>query len=72
VADEALEARKLPLLLPSGYGRNAPPPDKPGWTVCAKPFRAEDLATGLAKCLRPEAILNRMKLIAKKQPGVYI
>jgi DNA-binding response OmpR family regulator len=46
---EILEARGIPFLLLSGYGRDAVPENHPGWTVCAKPFRPETLIATLAR-----------------------
>jgi CheY-like chemotaxis protein len=40
---EALDARGIPFLFVSGYGQSAVPEDRPGWRVCAKPFRGEDM-----------------------------
>lgn len=52
---EALEARSIPFLLVSGYGRNAVPVDRPHWPICDKPFRVEELVTKLvAQLNRPE------------------
>lgn len=42
VAD-ALDARGIPFLLVSGYGQSAVPHDRPGWRVCPKPFRGDDM-----------------------------
>lgn len=44
---EILAARRIPFLFLSGYGRQAIPSDRPGWRVCSKPFRPEELVTML-------------------------
>ncbi len=44
---EALDARGIPFVLVSGYGRGAVPPDRPHWTVCPKPFNADELVKKL-------------------------
>jgi hypothetical protein len=41
-----------PFVLVSGYGRGAVPPDRPHWTVCPKPFNADDLVNKLTDSLR--------------------
>jgi DNA-binding response OmpR family regulator len=46
---EILEARHIPFLLLSGYGKDAVPVDHPGWEVCAKPFRPETLIAMLTR-----------------------
>jgi DNA-binding response OmpR family regulator len=51
---EILEARGIPFLLLSGYGRDAVPDDHQGWTVCAKPFRAETLIALLTRQVQRE------------------
>ena len=48
----ALEARGVPFLFVSGYGRDALPRDRPDWEACAKPFHASELAERLARRLR--------------------
>lgn len=45
---EALAARRIPFLFLSGYGDEAIPPGHAGWKVCAKPFKADDLAEMLS------------------------
>ncbi|HEY4043352.1 MAG TPA: response regulator [Rhodopila sp.] len=50
---ELLTDRHIPFLFLSGYGDEAIPPDRPGWTVCAKPFRVNDLERLLSAALAP-------------------
>ncbi|MDB5392842.1 MAG: response regulator receiver protein [Rhodospirillales bacterium] len=50
---EVLAARSIPFVLVSGYGRSAIPLDRPDWTVCEKPFRAEELIAKLVAELQP-------------------
>jgi two-component SAPR family response regulator len=50
---EVLAARLIPFVLVSGYGRNAIPPDRPDWSVCDKPFRAEELIAKLVARIQP-------------------
>jgi CheY-like chemotaxis protein len=38
-----LEQRGVPFLLISGYGQSAIPEAHPGWVVCSKPFRGEEM-----------------------------
>jgi CheY-like chemotaxis protein len=45
---EALAERHIPFLFLSGYGEEAIPPGHAGWRVCAKPFKANDLAEMLS------------------------
>jgi CheY-like chemotaxis protein len=45
---EALTERHIPFLFWSGYGDEAIPPGRSGWRVCAKPFKADDLAEMLS------------------------
>jgi CheY-like chemotaxis protein len=45
---EALTARRIPFLFLSGYGEEAIPPGHANWKVCAKPFKADDLAEMLS------------------------
>jgi len=40
---ELLDARGVPFLLLSGYGRDAIPPDRPNWRACGKPFAPDEL-----------------------------
>ena len=40
---EALNARRIPFLLLSGYGAEAVPADRPEWRICSKPFHMHDL-----------------------------
>lgn len=50
VAD-ALTERHIPFLFVSGYGEEAIPDGREEWKVCAKPFRADVLATMLSAVL---------------------
>jgi DNA-binding response OmpR family regulator len=50
VADKLAE-RRIPFLFVSGYGDGAILPGHSEWRVCAKPFRANDLAAMLAAVL---------------------
>lgn len=40
---ELLQARGIPFLLVTGYGRDAVPPEHPEWRVCTKPFPPRQL-----------------------------
>ena len=44
---EILDARKIPFLFLSGYGRTAIPSGRPHWKVCTKPFHREELVAML-------------------------
>ena len=50
---ETLEARGIPFLLMSGYGREGIPPEHPDWIAHAKPFLASDLVRAIAGLLAP-------------------
>ena len=41
---EALQARRVPFLLLSGYGEKAVPADRLEWRACGKPFNLDVLA----------------------------
>jgi DNA-binding response OmpR family regulator len=43
----ALAKRRIPFLLTSGYGEEVIPNEHLDWTVCAKPFHADDLIASL-------------------------
>ncbi len=45
---EVLAMRRIPFILLSGYGDDAVPRDRPGWTAHAKPFKAAKLTELLA------------------------
>ena len=47
----ALEARGIPFLLLSGYGRDAIPSGHPNWVACSKPFLPADLLRALSERL---------------------
>ena len=49
---ERLEARGIPFLLMSGYGRDGVPPEHANWVACAKPFLPGDLVAALAMLAR--------------------
>ena len=42
---EALQARRVPFLLLSGYGETAVPDDRPEWRACSKPFSLDELTS---------------------------
>ncbi len=44
---ELLEARGIPFLLMSGYGREGVPPEHAHWIACSKPFLPGDLVAAL-------------------------
>ena len=46
---ELLEARGIPFVLMSGYGRDGVPPEHAHWVACSKPFLPGDLMAALAK-----------------------
>ena len=48
---ELLEARGIPFLLMSGYGRDGVPPEHAHWIACSKPFLPGDLVTALTGLL---------------------
>ena len=48
---ELLEARGIPFLLMSGYGRDGVPAEHANWVACSKPFLPGDLVTALAGLL---------------------
>ena len=52
---ERLGERDIPFLFVSGYGDDAILEGYVGWTVCAKPFRAKELARMMAALLKPLA-----------------
>jgi DNA-binding response OmpR family regulator len=52
---EALAERQIPFLFLSGYGDEAIPPGHRDWRVCAKPFRADDLANMMSAALEGRA-----------------
>jgi DNA-binding NtrC family response regulator len=64
----ALTERHLPFLLVSGYGNEAILPGHDDWTVCAKPFKAEDLAGMLAMML-DASNSGRAAFLAARQDG---
>jgi len=45
---EELEARGVPFLLLSGYGRVALPSNRRHWPICAKPFNLRELVAVLS------------------------
>ncbi len=45
---DLLDRCGVPFVLLSGYGRDAIPPDRPGWRACGKPFSPEELIQALA------------------------
>lgn len=49
---EVLDARHIPFVFLSGYGRQAIPSDKPNWQVCSKPFKPDELAELLIEQVR--------------------
>ena len=49
---ELLEARGIPFLLMSGYGRDGVPAEHANWVACSKPFLPGDLVRTLAGLLR--------------------
>ncbi len=48
---EMLEARGIPFLLMSGYGRDGVPPEHAHWVACSKPFLPGDLVSALTGLL---------------------
>ncbi len=52
---ELLEARGIPFLLMSGYGRDGVPPEHAHWVACSKPFLPGDLVAALTGLL-PAAV----------------
>ncbi len=48
---ELLEARGIPFLLMSGYGRDGVPPEHAHWVACSKPFLPGDLVAALTGLL---------------------
>lgn len=52
---ERLGERDIPFLFVSGYGDDAISEGYVGWKVCAKPFRAKELARMMASLLKPLA-----------------
>ena len=48
---ELLEARGIPFLLMSGYGRDGVPAEHAHWVACSKPFLPGDLVAALAGLL---------------------
>jgi len=51
---ELLTERQIPFLFLSGYGNEAIPPGRSQWKVCAKPFKADELANMLSAALQAE------------------
>lgn len=49
---QALEARGVPFLFVTGYGKSALPQDRPDWDAVVKPFIPEHLTERLARLLR--------------------
>ena len=62
----ALSERHLPFLLVSGYGNEAILPGHDNWTVCSKPFKAENLADMLATTL-DKSSFGRVDRLAARQ-----
>jgi hypothetical protein len=48
---ELLAALHIPFLFLTGYGEGGLPPGHADWKVCAKPFRARELATLMSATL---------------------
>ncbi len=51
---EILAQRDVPLLILSGYGKEAVPPDRPKWRACSKPFNTAELVSILCELLAPQ------------------
>jgi DNA-binding response OmpR family regulator len=50
---EVLAQKHVPVLILSGYGQDALPPDRPKWRVCGKPFNTAELVKILCELLAP-------------------